>query len=163
MAPESTRRASVALLVLLALAIAFTACGGGDSTGTGESSDSTRVENPPSLQPGVAEGGGGRVSTVGEGASEISVEVVPHGLAYKQHEVTIEAGETLLHLENPQGVVHDLDLEDSNGKLIADMETIGRGYADVPIEDLKPGEYTFYCSVPGHREAGMEGKVIVEG
>lgn len=116
----------------------------------------------PDRTGGVAVGGGGRVSAVGPGASKIVIKAAPKGLAYTTDHVESQAGETLLRFENPQTTPHDLDLEDANGKPIADMELIGGGYADVPIADLEPGEYTFYCSVPGHREAGMEGTLTVE-
>ena len=29
--------------------------------------------------------------------------------------------------------------------------------------DLEPGEYEFYCPIDGHREQGMEGKIVVGG
>jgi plastocyanin len=28
--------------------------------------------------------------------------------------------------------------------------------------DLKPGTYTFWCDLPGHRSGGMEGKITVQ-
>jgi plastocyanin len=152
--------AALALIALSSLTIA--SCGGDESTTASRDETTDAVETVKGLRGDVATGGGGRVSTVGKGASEIRVVGARQGLAYETQEVTIEAGETLLHFENRQSAPHDLDLEDADGKLIADMETIGNGYADVPIRNLEPGEYTFYCSVPGHREAGMEGTVTVE-
>ncbi len=157
------------IFALLALAVSLVpmACGddGGSTDARVESTGKTAIGVETTFgetDRGVATGGGGRVSTVGKGASEIHVEAARRGLAFTTQEVTIEGGETLLHFENPQSAPHDLDLEDADGKPIADMETIAGGYADVPIKDLEPGEYTFYCSVPGHREAGMEGTVTVE-
>lgn len=36
------------------------------------------------------------------------------------------------------------------------------GEAELVFEATDSGEYVFYCSVPGHREAGMEGTIIIE-
>jgi plastocyanin len=145
-------------LVALAVSLAPIGCGDDDSATTQTSSGPTEgVEKP-----GVAVGGGGRISDHGKNASEIRVEATQEGIAYKDDEVTIEAGEAFIHFENPQSTPHDIDLETSEGQLIADMETIARGYAEVPIDNLEPGEYKFYCTVPGHRDEGMEGTLTVE-
>ncbi|HEX8688736.1 MAG TPA: plastocyanin/azurin family copper-binding protein, partial [Solirubrobacterales bacterium] len=135
-----------ALLILALSALALPSCGDEEATPSTRNEATTGVETTRGLRGDVATGGGGRVSTVGKGASEIHVVAAPQGLAYETQEVTIEAGETLLHFENPQSEPHDVDLENDDGKLIADMETIAGGYADVPIKNLEAGEYIFYCS-----------------
>jgi uncharacterized cupredoxin-like copper-binding protein len=36
-----------------------------------------------------------------------------------------------------------------------------RGASNTLSLNLKPGTYTFFCSVPGHRQAGMQGTLVV--
>ena len=40
------------------------------------------------------------------------------------------------------------------------LEASSGGSAELKVT-LKPGKYTFYCDIPGHREAGMEGTLTV--
>ncbi|MEX0651445.1 MAG: plastocyanin/azurin family copper-binding protein, partial [Actinomycetota bacterium] len=63
-----------------------------------------------------------------------------------------------LELVNDGTVEHDITIEEANMMvvLVAPGET---GSATLNIE---PGDYTFYCSISGHREAGMEGTVTIE-
>jgi uncharacterized cupredoxin-like copper-binding protein len=54
---------------------------------------------------------------------------------------------------------HDVVVE-QNGKKFGETPVITGTTAKLSL-NLKPGTYKFYCSVPGHRMAGMEGTITV--
>ena len=65
-----------------------------------------------------------------------------------------------IELTNEAPVPHDVTIEQGGRKLAA-SKVISESRASVAV-DLRPGEYVFYCSVAGHRESGMEGKLAVQ-
>jgi len=153
------KKAAVALALILA-ALALAACGGSDDTTsvTVEETGGAAAESEAGAEEGGAEAEGGTAGT----AAAIAFEANPEGqLAFEEKEVTAKAGEDTIDLTNQSSVPHDVSIEDSAGKTIAQTEITSEGSATTTA-DLKPGTYTFYCSVPGHREAGMEGTLTVK-
>jgi plastocyanin len=75
-------------------------------------------------------------------------------------ETELPAGSYEFQLENDGEIGHDLTIE---GPGVDDQKTpvIGPKETATLKVVLEPGTYTFYCSVPGHREGGMETKVEV--
>jgi plastocyanin len=153
----------VAFLVLALAALALVACGGsGDdnSTTTTATSGGSGTENSSEASGGVKEedsSGGGDGS-----ASTLQFEADPNGaLAYTTTSATAKAGKVTIDFKNPQSLTHDVAIESSSGEEVGETELIADG-SDSTTVDLKPGTYTFYCSVPGHREAGMEGTLTVK-
>ena len=144
----------VALLALVLASIALVACGDDDSdtpTTTGGGSDTTS-----------ATAGSGKQESSGGGASTLDFEADPAGgLAYTTTEATAKAGKVTINFNNPQPLTHDVDIEDASGKEVAETELIAEA-EDSTTANLKAGTYTFFCSVPGHREGGMEGTLTVK-
>ena len=66
-----------------------------------------------------------------------------------------------IDFKNPQALTHDVAIEDAQGEEVGATELIASG-SDSTTVDLKPGKYHFFCTVPGHREAGMEGTLTVK-
>jgi plastocyanin len=140
----------LALIAALALAaFGLAACGGDDDDETTAPTE-TEATTP-------AGGGGG-----GGGGGTISFEADPGGeLAYTQTEVSGPAGADTIDLVNDSSVPHDVTIEDSGGNQLAQTETI-TGDSTSTTATLDPGTYTFFCSVDGHRDAGMEGTLTIE-
>jgi uncharacterized cupredoxin-like copper-binding protein len=82
------------------------------------------------------------------------------GLSYQVAAASAPAGAVTVESKNDASIPHNIALE-GNGVNEKGQIVQGGGVSKVEA-DLKPGEYTFYCSVPGHREGGMEGKLTVK-
>lgn len=143
-----------ALFVLILAAFALVACGGGSDT----TSDTT-AETPTTQE----EGGGEKEAEGGTaGAATVDFEADPSGsLAYTSDKATAKAGKETVNFTNASAVPHDVAIEDEAGEQIAETEVIAEG-SDSTTAELEPGEYKFYCTVPGHRQAGMEGTLTVK-
>ena len=70
------------------------------------------------------------------------------------------AGSVTVDFENPSSTPHDVVVEDADGNELLRTDEISESSATATAK-LDPGTYTFYCSVDGHRDAGMEGTLTV--
>jgi plastocyanin len=151
------KKVAVAFALILA-SFALVACGSSSSDSSSTSAKTpaeTTTENGAEVGEGTAEGGSSG------GAATLDIEAAPSGLAYSSDTATAKAGKVTLDFTNPQALTHDVAIEDSSGKTLGQTELIAEG-SDSTTVNLKPGEYTYYCTVPGHREAGMEGTLVVK-
>jgi plastocyanin len=149
------------LLVAFALiltSIALVACGSDSSDDTGATSGGETTS-----ESGTESGGGNEAEGKSAGsAAVVDFEADPGGgIAYTTDSATAKAGNVTIDFTNPQPLTHDVAIEDSSGKTIGQTDLIAEGSDSAPVK-LKSGEYTFYCTVPGHREAGMEGTLTVK-
>lgn len=84
----------------------------------------------------------------------------PSAIAYDAKELSSKPGKVTIDFTNPGAIPHDVAIEAEGGEELAASEQITEGKTSVST-DLAPGAYTFFCTVPGHREAGMEGVLTV--
>lgn len=100
-----------------------------------------------------------RTATAQGGRLEIDAD--PNGqLAYAVSSATAPAGALEIDSRNASGTPHDIALEEG-GRQLGKGEVVSNGGVSSVSVSLRPGRYTFYCSVPGHREGGMEGTLTV--
>jgi uncharacterized cupredoxin-like copper-binding protein len=144
-----------ALIALALASVALVACGGGNDS----SSEETATETAGGAAAESSEKSGSEATG---GGSTLELEADPNGaLAYTTTEATAEAGEVTIDFNNPQGLTHDVAIEDEAGETVGKTDLVAGEETSATV-NLKPGTYKFYCTVPGHREAGMEGTLTVK-
>jgi plastocyanin len=95
-------------------------------------------------------------------ANTLTQSADPSGaLAFTKPKLLAAAGKVTINFTNnaPPGEVHNLTIAQGT-KVLAATPTFQGGTRTLSL-NLKPGTYVFYCSVPTHRQAGMQGTLIV--
>jgi uncharacterized cupredoxin-like copper-binding protein len=155
----------VALLVFVGAGLA--ACT--SATAISQASDSPMPipgqSGAPLPPPRVSRASGSPVPVATESATMPShltvgeVDIVARDLAFTPTRLDIPAiGSTRIVLRNDGFVVHNLTVDELAIQVVVSRGGVG----EVTLVDPPPGTYPFYCSVSGHREAGMVGTLVVE-
>lgn len=134
------------------LALGVAACGGSSSSST---SSSAAPASSSTTTSGSTSGGGGGGATISQAAD-------PSGaLKFTKSSLTAKAGKVTIDFTNSSSIGHNLTIQQgTNGSVVGATPTFQGGSKTLSVT-LKPGTYTFFCSVPGHRMAGMQGTLTV--
>jgi plastocyanin len=145
------------VLVLAAVSMAVVTSGGD----TKSAAAATPATSTSSTQPTATTGTPAPASSpAAEATTQLSLAANPEGqLKYNVSTLTAKAGTVTISFENASPVEHNVTVAEGSTVLGA-TPTFAGGSRKLTLK-LKAGTYTFYCSVPGHRQAGMEGKLTV--
>jgi plastocyanin len=150
---RSISKFSAAGILVGVLAVA----GCGSSSSNSSSSATTAAPaatatTPTTTAPGPATSGS---------TQALALAANPEGqLKYSTTSLTAKAGSVAIAFANSSPVGHNMTIESSSGATVGATPTFQGGVKTLKL-NLKPGTYKFFCSVPGHRQAGMEGTLTV--
>jgi plastocyanin len=128
------RRVGRLLTIVVAAGALFAACGGGSS---GSSSSYKQPTGP----------------------AQTTVDITGGNFFFDPKNPEAPAGIDAIKLSSQSGL-HTLVF--AGGKVPGFKLQTSSGNSDTLKVDLKPGKYEFYCDIPGHREAGMDGTLTVQ-
>ena len=136
----------------VAAALALAGCGGGSSSsssgsnggGSGGSSSGSSSSSPSSSSSG---------QTV-KLAADTSGQ-----LKFDKKTLKAKSGQFTIAFTNSSSIPHAVEVEGHGVE--KKTPTITNGNNTLAL-NLKPGKYEFYCPVPGHRQAGMQGTLTVK-
>lgn len=143
------RAAAAATVAAAALGAAGCGSGSGSSAATG---------TPGGSKPATA---AGSAPSASGGGQVVSVDADPGGaLKFTKTALRAKAGKVTLDMLNASGVPHSIAVE-GHGVDQDSTATVSGGKHATVTASLKPGTYEFYCPVPGHKAAGMVGRLVV--
>jgi plastocyanin len=131
----------------------------------GSSSNTTSSATTPSVSTAATTTAAGPNAAATEAVpagNSLTLEANPEGqLQYNKTSLSATAGKVSIAFTDSSPLEHNVTVESSSGKILGATPTF-KGGTKVLTLDLKAGTYKFFCTVPGHRQAGMEGTLTVK-
>lgn len=149
----------LSVLTLAVGLLALAGCGSSSSTTSSSASTATTTTAGPTT---TAASPTTSSSTSASTGQALALEANPEGqLKYNKTSLTANAGKVAIDFTNKSPLGHNMTIESSSGATVGATPTFQGGSKSLSV-DLKAGTYKFFCSVPGHRMAGMEGTLTVK-
>jgi plastocyanin len=134
------------LLAVMCAALAMAGCGSSSKKSTSSASQ------PAPAAPSASSGGASTNLTLAADAGG--------QLKFDKSSLSAKAGKVTITMDNPSPVQHAIAIE-GNG-VSQSGATVSKGGKSTATASVKPGTYTFFCPVDGHRAAGMQGTLTVK-
>jgi plastocyanin len=142
---------AISVVALAAALLALAGCGS-------SSSSSSSATSAPAATPSTSTS----TTPAGGASGKLSLTANPEGqLAYDTKSLSAKAGKVSIDFTNSAPLAHNVTIESPSGETVGATPTFTGGSKTLSL-DLKPGTYKFFCTVPGHRQAGMEGTLTVK-
>lgn len=148
------KRLTTLTAIALTVGLGLVACG--DDEPTAHSGGGTATTENGMMDGGHMGDGHGESSGVADGARRIKVTAT--SFEFDSSEITVKTGEEIGIELTSTDILHDFTIDEFDAHVAADRGETNEG----GFTAGEPGRYTYYCTVAGHREAGMEGTLIVE-
>ncbi|HUZ00832.1 MAG TPA: cupredoxin domain-containing protein [Thermomicrobiaceae bacterium] len=112
---------------------------------------------------GCSRSGATPIPTESTGPVVTPITVVMTEMLFTPSAFTVPVGSKVVVTLKNQGVVpHDFTIDNVGGQQVQQVVPAGQTTTVTFLAPTQPGQLTFYCSQPGHRQAGMQGTITVQ-
>ncbi len=148
------------LLAAAALVAGLAGCGSSSTSSTSSTTESSAAPSASTTASTSATTTAGAAAPSGA-AQVVKLAANPEGsLSYDTTTLTAHPGKVTIEFTNMAPLQHNVTVE-SSGSTVGATPTFSGATKSLTL-DLKAGTYTFFCSVPGHRQGGMQGTLTVQ-
>jgi plastocyanin len=151
-----------AAVSLLAAGVLAVGCGSSSSSTTSTSATESTASTTASAASTTAASSSAPGAASTGAAQVVKLAADPSGgLSYNTTTLTAHPGKVTIEFTNMAQLEHNVTVASSAGATEGATPTFSGGTKSLAL-NLKAGTYTFFCSVPGHRQAGMQGTLTVK-